>query len=139
MKATITLLTLVLTSQNAFASSYKFDCGKTFNIPRVLEIKPKAPGDDGFTLAATYTTRGVDDTTGTVVAKKLNLVGQTDLSSELTGEEIPVIALSKVNNPNYQVVIAKTQQVGKTVPGAQINIDENDVVELKCTLKSFKK
>lgn len=137
MKALIALMIFSLSTQAVFATTYLFDCGNPFNIPRLARIESKDPGQDGYTLAAKYSTSGKDQTTGTIEAKTYDMLGQTDYSSDLTGEEIAVIALSKADNPGYQVIIARTERVGDTVLAAQINIAGNEIIKFNCLLESF--
>ncbi|MBY0414782.1 MAG: hypothetical protein K2Q18_11475 [Bdellovibrionales bacterium] len=138
MKTSLLILVLATLSQVAFATSYEFDCGKNLNIPRTLSVKSKTPGEDGYEFAAVYKAKGLDSTTGTVVQKTYDLVGQSDIVVE-DGKDIPILAFLNYENPNFQVVLHKTTKIGAIVPALEINLATEEIIEFNCTLKSYNK
>lgn len=139
MKLMVLVASIFLMAVHAFAGSgiYEFNCGKSMNVTRTLKVFPKAPGTDGYTLGGEYVTSGPDPVTGMVSAITVNLIGQTDLSSELTGKEIPVFTMLDAQNLFFQVVVAQTDTLGESVPAAEINLKSSDVVEFNCELVSI--
>lgn len=143
MKITFLVASLTLMTVNAFAvapleASYEFNCGKSLNITRTLKVFPKAPGADGLRLGGEYVTAGPDKVTGMISEIKIDMVGQTDLSSELTGKEIAIIALMDPKNPFFQVIVALPSRVGQTVKAAELDLKANEATEFKCKLVSKK-
>jgi hypothetical protein len=135
MKLVILFAGFTLLTAVASAKSLSFDCGRSMNSLRTLNVREKAPGDDGYTLSAIYKTSGVDKTTDMLTTLTYKLVGQSELSSELTGEEIPVYAFVDSMNPLFQVIIAKTQIKNEVVQAMEIDLTDNSVKNFNCTLK----
>jgi hypothetical protein len=136
---TLFAVTALLFVSSAHAESWKYDCGKTMNIPRIVNISPKAPGQDGYDLKATYQTRGTDATTGTIAAKTINMIGSTELAQDAGGKETAVIALFAEGNVSMQLVIGKTSKVGSKVAGVEVYLKDNSTTEMTCTLTAHKK
>lgn len=117
----------------------KFDCGKSFNIPRTLIISEKPAGSNSFyPLAAEYQTAGADATTGTLTAVTYSLDGDTDLQTGDDGKDLRVFAFIDSKNPEFQVTLVQPEKVGDVVEAAEISVRNNSVTKFECKLVSGK-
>jgi hypothetical protein len=122
MKTTLLFLITVL-STSSFAKSWKFDCGKYMNTPELVQIDSAASTPGDFSLLAHFA--------------NLSMEGQTDLSTELTGREIPVFALLEIGNPANQLVIKYTEKENQVVKAQYTELKNKTVRPLMCKLTSF--
>jgi len=142
MKMSMIAATLIISffsvSKQTYAETYDFSCGKVGNVTRSIIASSKEPGVDGYALAATYQTGGVDATTGIQTKKVYQLVGQSDIL-ENSGKQTSALTFLQWSNPNFQVVVTKTKKKGAIVDGAEINAQTGKGIEFKCKLNSYAK
>lgn len=130
------ILSAFFISLNSFANTWIFDCDKSLNVPRRIEIEPNFSNGDGYELKANYTTSGADPVTGTLVAVRKKMIGQTD-RIRYRGRVKVIIALTEVNRPHFQLEINFTKKVGASVEAVEIDLSKNFERKFRCQLRQY--
>jgi hypothetical protein len=110
----------------ASADTVTFDCGQDRNIKQSLVVRSAKEGSH-YPLAATLVIAGKDSTTGTLVSRRISMVGSIETSDELSRTPQPLIVLLDAQDPRNQLYVQNKRLVGEKARAkfSQIRPDGN--------------